>query len=129
MKKLIPVVIASTFAISACQAENPFKTHTVKESATFLMQASANAEKRLGFDIKKDDHGYGWLECMEGKNNPEIDCKKLYTEMIAFAREGHIAGFKKITLDFLTDKTLLETLGDDYAEIMISTHPVFYGSK
>lgn len=129
MKRLIPVVIASTLALTACKAENPFKTHTVKESATFLMQASANAEKRLQFKIRKDEYGYGWLECMEGKNNPEIDCKKLYTAMITFASEGHIAGFKKITLDYLTDKTLLETLGDDYAEIMVSTNPVFYGNK
>lgn len=129
MKKLFPAVIASTLALTACKAENPFKTHTVKESATFLMRASANAEKRLNFKIRKDEYGYGWLECMEGRKNPEIDCKKLYAEMIAFANEGHISGFKKITLASLTDREMFETLADDYAEILVSTNPVFYGTK
>jgi len=129
MKKLIPAVIASTLALTACKAENPFKTHTVKECANFLMQASANAEKKLNFKIRKDEYGYGWLECMEGKTNPEIDCKQLYQGMITFARAGHIKGFEKITLASLTEASLLEQLGDDYAETMISTNPVFYGNK
>lgn len=110
-------------AISACQHENPLKTQPAKASVTFLINASANAEKRLHFAIHKDAYGFAYLECMEGKQSPEIRCDALYQGMIAFAKEGHYSGFQKITLADLTDKNLFESLADGYAETAATTWP------
>ena len=90
------------------------------------MNASANVEKRLQFVVKKDERGYGYLECMEGKQNPEINCGLLYNGMISFAKENHYPGFKKISLADLTDKSVFKTLSDRYFEVMVSTYPKYY---
>lgn len=110
-------------AVCACQHENPLKTQPAKASVTFLINASANAEKRLHFAIHKDAYGFAYLECMEGKQSPEIRCDTLYQGMIAFAKEGHYSGFQKITLTDLTDKNLFESLADGYAETAATTWP------
>ena len=72
------------------------------------MNASANLERRLRFDVKNDEHGYGYLECMEGKRNHEIHCDTLYLGMIAFAKEGHYPGFESITIKDLANKSVFE---------------------
>ncbi|MCH9103672.1 protein LvrD [Legionella pneumophila serogroup 1] len=120
-KSLMVVLMAA--AISACQHANPLKTQPAKASVTFLINASANAEKRLHFAIHKDAYGFAYLECMEGKQSPEIRCDALYQGMIAFAKEGHYSGFQKITLADLTDKNLFESLADGYAETAATTWP------
>ncbi|HHG8516393.1 TPA: T4SS-associated protein LvrD [Legionella pneumophila] len=121
LKSLMVVLMAA--AISACQHENPLKTQPAKTSVTFLINASANAEKRLHFAIHKDAYGFAYLECMEGKQSPEIRCDALYQGMIAFSKEGHYSGFQKITLADLTDKNLFESLADEYAETAATTWP------
>ena len=125
MNRMIAVGFAALL-LSACHHDNPLQTHTKTESATFLMNASANAEKRLQFAVKKDERGYGYLECMEGQKNKEINCNALYQAMILFAREGHYKGFDSITLAQLTDKRILNDLNDDYFEVMSSTWPTYY---
>ncbi|HAT9621346.1 TPA: protein LvrD [Legionella pneumophila subsp. pneumophila] len=121
LKSLMVVLMAA--AVCACQHENPLKTQPAKASVTFLINASANAEKRLHFAIHKDAYGFAYLECMEGKQSPEIQCDALYQGMIAFAKEGHYSGFQKITLADLTDKNLFELLADGYAETAATTWP------
>ena len=125
MKK-ITIMITGALILTACHHDNPLKTHSKKQSAVYLMNASANVEKRLQFAVKSDEHGYGYLECMEGKKNPEINCKALYQGMISFSKEGYYLGFETITLADLTDKAVFTDLGDDYAEVMITTWPHFY---
>lgn len=119
-------IITSILALSACHHDNPLKMHSKQQSANFLMNASANVEKRLYFDVRKDEHGYGYLECMEGKNNPEIHCENLYKGIVAFAKEGHYPDFKFITLNDLTDQTVFAGLKDDYFDVMVSTWPHFF---
>lgn len=119
-------IIAGTLALTACHHDNPLLIHTKQQSATFLMNASANLERRLRFDVKNDEHGYGYLECMEGKKNHEIHCEILYQGMIAFAKEGHYPGFESITLNDLINKSVFDGLSDDYIEVMVSTWPTYY---
>ncbi|MFO9453205.1 T4SS-associated protein LvrD [Legionella pneumophila serogroup 1] len=123
IKGLMVGLMAAT--LSACHHENPLKTQPAKASVTFLINASANAEKRLHFTIHKDAYGFAYLECMEGKQSPDIQCDALYQGMIAFAIEGHYSGFQKITLDDLTDHGLFETLADTYAETAATIWPHF----
>lgn len=111
--------------ISACHHENPLKTQPAKASVTFLINASANAEKRLHFAIHKDAYGFAYLECMEGKQSPDIQCNALYQGMIAFAREGHYAGFQMITQADLTEQKVFESLADEYAETAAIIWPHF----
>ncbi|MFV0820260.1 T4SS-associated protein LvrD [Legionella micdadei] len=112
-------------AISACHHENPLKTQSAKASVTFLINASANAEKRLHFAIHKDAYGFAYLECMEGKQSPDIQCDALHQGMIAFAKEGHYSGFQTITLPDLTDQKVFESLVDEYAETAATIWPHF----
>ncbi len=126
MRNKIMFFSVSIFALTACHHQNPLKTHSTSESAAFLMNASANAEKRLQFSMKTDERGYGYLECMEGKNNHEIDCARLFTGIVQFAKEGHYVGFDSLTLADLADKTFFETLGDTYTEVLVSTWPTYY---
>lgn len=119
-------LVVAALLLSACHHDNPLKTHTTKESAIFLMNASANVEKRLNFTIQQGSFGYGYLECMEGKKSVEIRCPDLLNGMIQFAKENHYPAFKQITLSDLTDKTVFETIGDQYAEIAASTWPHFF---
>jgi hypothetical protein len=126
MRKLIPVNFICLFLLLACQHQNPLAAKTKAQSADFLMNASANVEKRLHFEIKNDEHGYGYLECMEGKENSEIDCKALYLGMLAFAKEHHFPGFDSITLADLTDQKVIASLSDEYYEIMATTWPTYF---
>lgn len=119
-------LVAGCLALTACHHDNPLATHSKQQSATFLMNASANLERRLRLDVKNDEHGYGYLECMEGKKNHEIHCETLYQGMIAFAKEGHYPGFEAITLKNLTNQAMFTGLSDDYYEVMASTWPVYY---
>lgn len=112
--------------LSACHHDNPLKTHSLKEVAVFLLNASANVEKRLHFAIQQDAYGYGYLECMEGKKSAEIHCSDLLNGMVQFAQENHYPAFKNITLSDLTDKTVFERIGDEYAEVAVTTWPHFF---
>ncbi|HAT1720525.1 TPA: T4SS-associated protein LvrD [Legionella pneumophila] len=123
IKGLMVSVIAVT--ISACHHENPLKIQPAKASVRFLINASANAEKRLHFAIHKDAYGFAYQECMEGKQSPDIQCNALYQGMIAFAREGHYAGFQTITQADLTEEKVFESLADEYAETAAATWPHF----
>ena len=125
--KLVTTVIAATL-LSACHHDNPIATHTKQQSAYFLMNASANVELRLQFKVRRAERGYGYLECMEGKNNPEIHCNTLYQGMVAFAKEGHYPGFASTTLADLTNQTVFDGLSDDYVEVMASTWPKIYSA-
>lgn len=124
--KKIMVMTVSAVLLSACHHENPLKTHPIKESTAFLVNASANAEKRLHFSIQQDSYGYAYLECMEGKQSAEIQCDHLYQGMVAFAKENHYVGFKSITLSDLTDQRVFQVLGDDYAETAATTWPHYF---
>lgn len=124
-RKLLTASLLSTFLLNACHHDNPLKTQTKHKSAAFLMNASANVEKRLYFRVKENEHGYGYLECMEGKN-PDIHCKALYQGMVNFAKEGHYKGFESITLKDLTDQTAFTLLNNLYYEVMVSTWPRYY---
>lgn len=124
-KKVVGIAGCS-LCLSACHHDNPLLTHSKSQSAIFLMNASANAEKRLKFAVKKDEYGFGYLECMEEKNYPEMNCNALYQGMVAFAKEKHYVGFEKLTLADLTDQVVFDELGDDYAEVMVSTWPQYY---
>ena len=99
--------------LSACHNTNPLQTHSKIDNATFLMTASANAEKRLHFAVKEGDRGAGYLECMEGKKNAEINCTALYQAMVNFAREGHYQGFDSLTVSQVTDQKMFEGLADE----------------
>lgn len=114
-----------TATISACHHENPLKTQPPKASVTFLINASANAEKRLHFAIHKDAYGFAYLECMEGKQSPDIRCDALYQGIIAFAKEGHYSSFQTITLPDLTNQKVFESLADEYAETAATIWPHF----
>ncbi|HBD7044726.1 TPA: protein LvrD [Legionella pneumophila] len=123
IKGLMVGVMVAT--LSACHHENPLKTQPAKASVTFLINASANAEKRLNFAIHKDAYGFAYLECMEGKQSPDIQCNALYQGMIAFAREGHYSGFQTITQADLTEQEVFESLADEYAETAATSFPHF----
>lgn len=121
------LLLAAGFAtLVACHHVNPLKSHTKQQSATFLVNASANVERRLKFDIKPDNNGYGYTECMEGKKNPEIVCEALYQGIIQFAKENHYPGFANLTMADLTEQTVFSSLIDDYYEIMIADYPTYY---
>lgn len=124
MKKAIMVALGALI-LTACQHENPLKTQSKNNSVKFLMNASANAEKRAGFAIQKDSYGYGYLECMDGKKSPEVRCDELYQGMLSFAKEGHYKGFESLSLADLTDKSVFEGLADDYAEFAVNNWPKF----
>ncbi|GAN28607.1 TPA: protein LvrD [Legionella pneumophila] len=123
IKGLMVGVMAVT--ICACHQENPLKTQPAKASVMFLINASANAEKRLHFAIHKDAYGFAYQECMEGKQSPDIQCNALYQGMIAFAREGHYSGFQTITQADLTEQKVFESLADEYAETAATIWPHF----
>lgn len=112
--------------LTACHHDNPLQTHTKQQSAAFLMNASANVELRLHFNVRKAEHGYGYVECMEGKNNAEIHCDALYQGMISFAKESHYPEFEGITLTDLTNHTVFNGLSDEYYDVMASTWPHFF---
>ena len=118
-------LMLSVFALFACHYENPLKTHSKQDTLNFLMNASANAEKRLHFITQKDSFGYAYLECMEGKKSPELNCTALYLGMMDFAREGHYPGFNTLRAQDLIDYPLFASLADDYAEFAATHEPRF----
>jgi len=123
-QKILVTII--TLLLAACHHNNPLATRALKESALFLMNASANVEKRLHFVIQEDAFGYGYLECMEGKKSLDIRCPDLLNGMVQFAKENHYPAFKHITLSDLTDKTVFEKIGDEYAEVAASMWPHYF---
>lgn len=124
--KKITAIIVMGVLLSACQHANPLKVHPVKESAAFLVNASANVEKRLQFDIAHNAYGYAYLECMEGHKSVEIHCEALYQGIVAFAKENHYSGFNTLTVSDLTNPNLFEILSDEYAELAATTWPHFF---
>ena len=126
MRKILALMCLCLFMLMACHHQNPLTVKTKSQSANFLMQASANVEKRLHFHVKKDERGYGYLECMEDKRNPEIDCSALFKGIVAFAKEGHFPGFESISKANITDKAVFANLKDDYYEIMATTWPHYF---
>lgn len=125
MNRIIAVGFAA-FLLSACHHDYPLKTHNQKENLLFLINASANSEKRLHLPVKEGDRGVIYLECMEGKKDKEINCTALYQTMISFAREGHYQGYESITLPELTDHKVFDELADDYLETLADTWPTYY---
>jgi hypothetical protein len=126
--KILTTTIVSIL-LTACHHDNPLTTHPKQQSAAFLMNASANVELRLQFDVKRAERGYGYVECMEGNHNPEINCDALYAGMVAFAKEGHYPGFEAITLADLAQKNVFAALSDDYIEVMASTWPNYFMNR
>jgi hypothetical protein len=126
MKKILSILCVCLLMLTGCHHQNPLSTKPKIQSAVFLMNASANTEKRLNFDIRKDEHGYGYLECMEGKANQEIDCNSLYLGMITFAKERHFPGYESLTLADLTDEDVFTHIAEDYYEIMATTWPKYF---
>ena len=118
--------VITALLLAGCHHDNPLTKHAPKESALFLMNASANVEKRLHFVIQQDAFGYGYLECMEGKKSVDIRCPDLLNGMVQFAKENHYPAFKQITLSDLTDKAMFEKIGDEYAEIAATTWPHYF---
>lgn len=119
------LLILSITALCACHHENPLKTQPKNDTLRFLMNASADAEKRLHIPTQKDSYGYAYLECMDGKKSPELRCLALYSGMMDFAREEHYIGFKKLKLHDLTDYSFFVTLAEDYAEFAATHEPEF----
>lgn len=129
MNPLKILACVTPLLLTACHQDNPLKTESPKAVATFLMNASANVEKRLQFPIPHDAFGHGYLECMEGKVSPEMDCPRLFSGMVAFANENHFPPFKNITLTQLTDKVTFEAIADDYAEIVATVWPHYFSAS
>ncbi|CZI44320.1 TPA: protein LvrD [Legionella pneumophila] len=127
MNTLIKGLMVGVMAVTICARhhENPLKIQPAKVSVTFLINASANAEKRLHFAVHEDAYGFAYQECMEGKQSPDIQCNALYQGMIAFAREGHYSGFQTITQADLTEQKVFESLADEYAETAATIWPHF----
>ena len=119
------ITLLSVLALCACHHDNPLKTHSKQDTLTFLLNASANAEKRLHILTQQDSYGYGYLECMDGQKGPELQCPALYQGMVTFAREGRYLGFDKLRTQDLTDYTLFKKIVDDYAEFAVTHEPRF----
>lgn len=120
---LVNTTLVFMFLLTGCHHENPLKTQPIKDSAVFLMNASANVEKRLKLAISKDSLGFAYLECMEGKKSHEIQCPELLQGIVAFAKENHYPAFKYLTLAHLTDKVVFESIADEYAQTAATLWP------
>lgn len=124
MKNLlkISVVLLGVLTLCACHHNNPLTTHTKQDTLKFLLNASANAEKRLHIPTQKDSYGYAYLECMDGKTSPELSCNALYQEMVSFAQEQR-TGFEQLSLKDVTDSSVFASLAEDYAEYAATHEP------
>lgn len=124
MNRLLKVsaVLLSTLTLCSCHHKNPLTTHTKQDTFQFLLNASANAEKRLHIPTQKDSYGYAYLECMDGKTSPDLSCKALYQEMVSFAQEQH-TGFEQLSLKDVTDSSVFASLAEDYAEYAATHEP------
>ncbi|MHA3320886.1 T4SS-associated protein LvrD [Legionella pneumophila] len=116
-------------ALCACHHKNPLTTHSKADLLKFLLNASANAEKRLHIPIQKDSYGYAYLECMDGKKSSELSCDALYQEIASFAKEQHEAGFEHLNFNDLTDHAVFASLAEDYAEYATTHEPHFISEK
>ena len=125
MRKIITAGLA-ILLLSACHHENPLQSHSKQENLVFLINASANAEKRLQLDIKDDDRGVVYWECMGSEKHQEINCDALYQAMINFAEEGHYKAYKTITLSQLTDAKVFKGIDEEYLETLVDTWPTYY---
>ncbi|MCL9682912.1 T4SS-associated protein LvrD [Legionella maioricensis] len=124
MKNLLKssVVLLGIIALCACHHQNPLTTHSKQDTFRFLLNASANSEKRLHIPTQKDSYGYAYLECMDGKTSPEISCDALYKEMVSFAKEQH-TGFEHLSVKDVTDSSVFASLAEDYAEYAATHEP------
>lgn len=120
-KTTLLTAISLAFAASLLTAchENPLKTHSKSKSATFLVAASADAEKKLRLKIDADSLGGVYTDCMEERAG-KTDCKALYKAMIAFASSGKNTDFKTLTWADLTDELVFEDLRDRYEEALLT---------
>lgn len=131
MKNLLKssVVLLGIIALCACHHQNPLTTHSKQDTFRFLLNASANTEKRLHIPTQKDSYGYAYLECMDGKKNPELQCDALYRGMVSFAKEQHEASFKHLSINDLSDHSVFTSLADNYAEYTATHEPHFISEK
>jgi hypothetical protein len=112
--------------LTACHHDNPLQSHSKKQSLLFLINASANAEKRLNLPIKDGDRGVVYWECMGGEKDKDINCNALYQAMIDFAKEGHCKAYENLTLGQLTDTTVFKGLDAGYLDALVDTWPTYY---
>ncbi|HAU1765498.1 TPA: protein LvrD [Legionella pneumophila] len=119
------LTLIGILALCACHHKNPLTTHSKEDSLKFLLNASANAEKRLHIPIQKDSYGYAYLECMDGKKSPELICDALYQAMTSFAKEHQAAGFEHLSINDLTDHSVFASIAEDYAEYAATHEPHF----
>lgn len=124
MNRLLKVsaVLLGALTLCACHHTNPLTTHTKQDTFQFLLNASANAEKRLHIPIQKDSYGYAYLECMDGKTSPELSCDALYKEMVSFSKEQH-TGFEHLSVKDVADSSVFASLAEDYAEYAATHEP------
>ncbi|MBX3710332.1 MAG: protein LvrD [Gammaproteobacteria bacterium] len=118
----ISVALLGVLTLCACHHKNPLTTHTKQDTFKFLLNASANAEKRLHIPTQKDSYGFAYLECMNGKASPDLSCGALYQEMVSFAKEQH-TGFEQLSLKDITDSNVFASLAEDYAEYAATHEP------
>lgn len=124
MKNLLKIsaVLLGALTLCACHNKNPLTIHTKQDTLKFLLNASANAEKRLHIPTQKDSYGYVYLECMDGKTSPELSCNALYQEMVSFAKEQH-TGFEHLSVKDVSDSIVFASLAEDYAEYAATHEP------
>lgn len=124
MKNLLKIstVLVGVLALCACHHKNPLTTHTKLDTLKFLLNASANAEKRLRIPTQKDSYGFAYMECMDGKASPDLFCGRLYQEMVSFAKEQH-TGFERLSVKDVTDSNVFASLAEDYAEYAATHEP------
>ncbi|HHG8507938.1 TPA: T4SS-associated protein LvrD [Legionella pneumophila] len=118
----ISAMLLGVLTLCACHHKNPLTTHTKQDTLKFLLNASANAEKRLHIPIQKDSYGYVYLECMDGRASSELSCNALYQEMVSFAKEQH-TGFEHLSVKDVSDSSVYASLAEDYAEYAATHEP------
>ena len=111
MKKLFCIfTLASVVLLAGCQENpNPLKKMEPSVVAKFLVDASANAEKKLNLYRRFQRKGY--QRCIEEQESVAL-CNKLYSEILAYAKTQD--DFKEVTLSNLKDRTLWKSIQDDY---------------
>lgn len=117
MNKAMPIIsfILLSSLLAACH-ENPLKTHSKTQSATFLIDASHQAEKMLNLSSKTERSA--WLACMKGKEE-SLDCKTLFDAMVRVAKDNK--AFATLTRADLMDSSVLATLEERYDELLFNT--------
>ncbi|MFO2820581.1 T4SS-associated protein LvrD [Legionella pneumophila serogroup 1] len=130
MNRLLKVctVLLGALTLCACYHKNPLTTHTKQDTLKFLLNASANTEKRLHIPTQKDSYGFAYMECMDGKTSPDLSCSTLYQEMVSFAKEQH-TGFESLSVKDITDSRVFASLAEDYAEYAATHEPHLLGEN